>query len=156
MTEPQATPEAAARRILVVANQTACGEELLAVIASRMHDGPCRFTLVVPATPPSEYATWTEGNARAVAKRRMAEALTRFREAGADANGVVGDANPVLAIDDVLLDQPHDEIILSTLPPGVSRGCGSTCPGASSNGSRCRSRRSSAVASRPTDRPRRR
>lgn len=121
MTEPQATPEAAARRILVVANQTACGEELLAVIASRMHDGPCRFTLVVPATPPSEYATWTEGNARAVAKRRMAEALTRFRETGADANGVVGDSNPVLAIDDVLLDQPHDEIILSTLPPGVSR-----------------------------------
>jgi len=122
MTEPQTTPEAAPRRILVVANQTACGDELLEVIASRTREGPCRFTLLVPATPPAEHATWTEGSARALAKRRMVEALTRFREVGADAtDGVVGDANPVRAIDDVLLDQAHDEIILSTLPPGVSR-----------------------------------
>ncbi|MBA3287386.1 MAG: hypothetical protein H0U21_05080 [Acidimicrobiia bacterium] len=52
----------------------------------------------------------------------MAAALTRFVDAGADTvEGVVGDANPVRAIDDVLIENPHDEIILSTLPPGVSR-----------------------------------
>ena len=34
---------------------------------------------------------------------------------------MIGDANPVRAIDDVLIEHPHDEIILSTLPPGISR-----------------------------------
>jgi GABA permease len=109
------------RRILVVANQTACGDELLEVVKSRMGAGPCRFTLLVPATPPHEHLIYSEGDAHAIAHRRMDEALARFRAEGAEADGVVGDANPVRAIDDALLDQPHDEIILSTLPPGVSR-----------------------------------
>ena len=121
MTEPQSTPEAR-RRILVVANQTACGDELLTVLTAKLGDGPCRFTLLVPATPAAEHATWTEGEARTLARRRMEEALTRFRAAGAeDVHGVVGDANPVRAIDDAMLDETFDEIVLSTLPPGVSR-----------------------------------
>jgi hypothetical protein len=121
--EHHTTPDGATpRRILVVANQTACGDELLAVIEARVRDGPCRFTLLVPATAPGDHATWTEGEAKALATRRMVEALARFADAGGvDADGVVGDAHPVRAIDDVLLDRPHDEIILSTLPPGVSR-----------------------------------
>ena len=117
MTEPQTTP----RRILVVANQTACGDELLELVESRLRDGPCHFTLLVPATAPAEHGTWTEGSARALAQRRLAAALERFTAAGADAEGVVGDAHPVRAIDDVLLDASFDEIVLSTLPPGVSR-----------------------------------
>ena len=52
------------RRILVVANQTACGDELLDVVRQRVADGPCRFTMLVPATPPREHVTWTEGDAR--------------------------------------------------------------------------------------------
>ena len=122
-TTPQPTPDGAEpRRILVVANQTACGDELLAVLEDRMRQGPCRFTLLVPATPPAEHATWTEGEAKALATRRMGEALDRFRQAGAsDVDGVVGDAHPARAIDDVLLDRTYDEIVLSTLPPGVSR-----------------------------------
>jgi hypothetical protein len=109
------------RQILVVANQTAYGDALLELIKSRMSAGPCRFTLLVPATPPHEHATWTEGEARAIARRRMDEALARFRAAGADADGVVGDAQPMRAIDDAMIDRTYDEIILSTLPSGVSR-----------------------------------
>jgi GABA permease len=109
------------RQILVVANQTAYGDELLELIKSRMSAGPCRFTLLVPATPPHAHATWTEGEARAIARRRMDEALARFRAAGADADGVVGDAQPMRAIDDAMIDRTYDEIILSTLPSGVSR-----------------------------------
>jgi hypothetical protein len=108
-------------RILVVANQTACGDELLEVVKARMDAGACRFTLLVPATPPHEHLTYTEGDAHAIARHRMDEALARFRAAGAEADGVVGDANPVRAIDDVLIGQPHDEIILSTLPSKMSR-----------------------------------
>ena len=94
------------RRILVVANQTVCGDELLDVVKTRMGVGACRFTLLVPATPPHEHATWTEGEANTIARRRMDEALERFRAKGAEADGVVGDANPVRAIDDVLIAQP--------------------------------------------------
>jgi GABA permease len=108
-------------RILVVANQTACGDELLEAIRARMAAGPCQFTLLVPATPPSEHATWTEGDAVAIARRRMNQALERLRAEGTEVEGVVGDSSPVRAIDDVLIEQPHDEIILSTLPSGVSR-----------------------------------
>jgi len=109
------------RRVLVVANQTACGDELLEAVRARMVAGPCRFTLLVPATPPHEHATWTEGEARAIARRRMEQAIASFAAIGADVDGVVGDASPVRAIDDVLLERPHDEILLSTLPPGISR-----------------------------------
>jgi hypothetical protein len=109
------------RQILVVANQTACENELLELVKTRMTADRCRFTLLVPATPPHEHATWTEGEARSIARRRMDEALARFRAAGADAEGVVGDANPMRAIDDAMIDQSYDEIILSTLPSGVSR-----------------------------------
>ena len=123
MMSPQTPPDQAPpRRILVVANQTACGDELLAVIEERVRQGSCRFTLLVPATPPSEHATWTEGEARSLATRRMTDALARFEAAGAiGTDGVVGDAHPVRAIDDLLLERRYDEIVLSTLPPGISR-----------------------------------
>jgi hypothetical protein len=109
------------RQILVVANQTACGDELLELVKSRTSAGPCRLTLLVPATPPHEHATYTDGEARSIARKRMDEALARFRAEGADADGVVGDANPMRAIDDAMIDTTYDEIILSTLPSGVSR-----------------------------------
>jgi hypothetical protein len=109
------------RRILVVANQTAGGPELKREIRRRMSEGPCIFTLVVPATPPSQHATWEEGEARDIARRRMESAVTEMRRMGAEITGVVGDASPVLAINDALIEQPCDEIVLSTLPSGVSR-----------------------------------
>lgn len=109
------------RRILLVANQTAGGPELKREIRRRMSQGPCVFRLIVPATPPSQHATWEEGEARDIARRRMAAAIEEMRRLGADITGAVGDASPVLAINDALIEQPCDEIILSTLPPGVSR-----------------------------------
>jgi hypothetical protein len=65
--------------------------------------------------------TWTEGEAHAVAERRLASALRAFRGMGAQVTGEVGDISPVRAIADALLAAEFDEIILSTLPPGPSR-----------------------------------
>jgi GABA permease len=48
-------------------------------------------------------------------------ALSRFREVDVDVDGKVGHASPVEAIRDALLGGRYDEIILSTLPPDVSR-----------------------------------
>ena len=109
------------RRYLVVANQTLGGEHLIERIRACMAEGPASFHLVVPASQSGDHAVWTEGEAGALAERRLQAALERFRELGADVIGGVGDTDPVQAIADVVRDQAFDEIILSTLPPGVSR-----------------------------------
>ncbi len=109
------------RQYLVVANQTLGGEHLLEVILQRAATSPSHFFLVVPATPPSEHLTWTEGEARSIAKRRLQGALSRFRELDLDVDGEVGDPSPLEAVRDALQAGRYDEIILSTLPPGLSR-----------------------------------
>ncbi len=109
------------RRYLVVANQTLGGEQVLDKARECMASGPCRFHLLVPASDPPEQMTHTEGHARAVAGRRPELALERFRAAGAEVQGEVGDSTPVEAIADTMRLHAFDEVILSTLPPGVSR-----------------------------------
>ncbi len=108
-------------RILVVANQTACGRELLDTVREHVSGRPSAVTLVVPATHPDEMLTWTDHTSRLAAEQRLAEAIEHFRQEGIEVDGVVGDANPMLAVGDLLLERSFDEIILSTFPPGVSR-----------------------------------
>jgi hypothetical protein len=109
------------RRYLVVANQTLGGEHLAGKVKECTAAGPCRFHIVVPASPPQEHLTWTEGEARAAAGARLDKALERIRALGVEVTGEVGDPNPILAIEDVLRGEEFDEIILSTLPPGASK-----------------------------------
>lgn len=109
------------RRYFVVANQTLGGEELAERVREAMEAGPSSFHVIVPATPATKQLFWTEGEATAVAKKRLEAGLAWLRGMGAEADGEVGDANPVLAIEDALRVQPCDEIILSTLPPGLSK-----------------------------------
>jgi hypothetical protein len=109
------------RSYLVVANQTLGGEHLVERVRQCLGEGPCRYHIVVPATPQGEQLTWTEGEATGLAQARLDRALARFRELGAEADGEIGDKNPILAIEDALRQGTFDEIILSTLPPGASR-----------------------------------
>jgi cell pole-organizing protein PopZ len=109
------------RRYLVVANQTLGGEPLAEKVHACLAAGPSRFHILVPATQPQDHAVWTEGEARAIASRRLEQALERLRELGAQADGEVGDEVPLQAIADAVRGQTFDEIILSTLPPGLSR-----------------------------------
>lgn len=63
----------------------------------------------------------TDEEADEIALRHLDAALSRLRSEGIEITGWVGDASPMLAIADALLIGPYDEIILSTLTPGVSR-----------------------------------
>src|SRR5918996_304525 len=72
----------AMRRYLVVANQTLGGEHLAEKVRACLAAGPSRFHVLVPATQPQDHAVWTEGEARAIASRRLEQALERFRELG--------------------------------------------------------------------------
>lgn len=116
------------RRYLVVANQTLASGELTEEIRKWSAVGPCSFYIVVPATPPKDQLTWTEGEATAIARDRLDRALTRLRELEVEADGDVGDPNPLQAIAEVLQDSSFDEIVLSTLPPGISKWLGQDLP----------------------------
>jgi hypothetical protein len=112
------------RKYLVVANQTLIGEHLVKEVRARLASGRCEFHVLVPSTHPNDYVVWTEGEADAFARRNLARALEVFRKLGAHVDGEIGDEQPLTAIRDVLREQEFDEIILSTLPPGISRWLG--------------------------------
>jgi GABA permease len=116
------------RRYLVVANRTLGGGHLVSKVRECLAAGPSQFYVLVPASHTTTDLTWTEGHDRAAAEARLAEALARFKALGADVEGEVGDANPLEAIRDVMRTGQFDEIILSTLPPGVSRWLGQDLP----------------------------
>ncbi|HZT17218.1 MAG TPA: hypothetical protein VFA19_14870 [Gaiellaceae bacterium] len=109
-------------RILVVANETVGGPELLTEIRERSGGRTARVFVVCPAlnTP---IKTWTsdEDQARAAAQRRLDDSLASMRSVGLEAAGEIGDGDPVQAIEDALRTFRPDELIVSTHPPGRSR-----------------------------------
>jgi hypothetical protein len=112
------------RSYLVVGNQTLDSPELAEAIAERMSIAPATFHLVVPATPIQRGLTWDEDEARSAAQTRLDDALDRLRSIGATVSGEIGHRDPVEATEDALRGREVDEVLLSTLPPGVSRWLG--------------------------------
>jgi hypothetical protein len=108
------------KRVLIVANETAGGAHLRDEVSRLIREGAEQFTLLVPATRPRKTLTWTEGTAHALASERMDRALVALRDLGAEFDGIVGVERPMDAVMDVLRSQHFDEIIVSTLPHGVS------------------------------------
>jgi hypothetical protein len=117
------------RRYLVVANQTLGGEHLLRTVGECVAQGACRFHLLVPATAVSHQLLWVEGDAEEVASRRLDAGLVCLRAQGVTVMGEVGDADPLEAVQEVLGREEIDEIIVSTLPTGLSRWVGQDLPG---------------------------
>jgi sugar phosphate isomerase/epimerase len=104
-------------RVLVIANRTADSDELLAALRARAEQGPVSFTLVAPATPfggglPS---------GRAEAHRRMRDALAAMEAAGLEVEGHVGDPDPYAAAEQAWDPARFSEVIVATLPLGISR-----------------------------------
>ena len=100
-------PDATPTRILVVANRTAATPRLLKEVGRRARQGPCRFSLLVPAAPSHKAADWT-----------LESALPLLaREARSDVEGLTGGPDPFEAVERALRDDHFDEIIVSTLPP---------------------------------------
>lgn len=109
---------------LLVAHQTAERSELLDTARQLATEDPhARFTLLVPATPVGDLMTWEEGATKEVALSRATSAAAVLRRDGINLVGArVGDADPVLAVDDEFLaGRRYDAVVISTLPPGISR-----------------------------------
>jgi hypothetical protein len=108
-------------RYLVVANRTLAGTQLLETLTELTANDRCVFHVVVPAEHPRTHA-WSDGEAQATATARLEQALARFRALDAEVDGEVGDADPTMAVEDVLVrGEAWDGIVVSTLPPGPSR-----------------------------------
>jgi hypothetical protein len=109
--------------ILIVANQTLPSAALAAEVGRRIAAGSTSFHVVVPATPPPSGGgfTWDEDAARVEAETRLNAYLEGLRSQGATADGEVGDRDPVAAARDASRDRDVGEVILSTLPAGISR-----------------------------------
>jgi len=108
-------------KVLVIANETVGGDELLALLGTRSIDVDEQVLLVCPALN-SRVRTWTsdEDPARAGAQERLDASLSRLAEAGVSARGEIGDGDPLQALEDALREFPADEIVVSTHPPGRS------------------------------------
>ena len=109
------------RRVLVVANETVGGEELMSAIGELALSAKTEFMVVCPALN-SRLKTWTsdEDPARAEAQRRLDATLARLSSVGIEARGEVGDVDPLLAIEDAVRLHHPDEIVISTHPEGRS------------------------------------
>ena len=109
------------RRILVIANETVAAEELRETI-ERAASGYRAHVLVVTPALNSKLRHWVsdEDGARAAAQGRLADSLAGLAQAGIDARGEVGDADPVQSIADALRTFGADEVIISTHPEGRS------------------------------------
>ena len=111
----------AERHILVIANETVGGEELLALLRQKS-DGVREQVLVVVPALNSVVRHWAsdEDGARAAAQGRLEASLARLASAGVDAEGKVGDGDPLQAMEDALRTFGADEIVISTHPEGRS------------------------------------
>jgi phosphopantetheine adenylyltransferase len=102
--------------VLVVANETLAGGELVAAVKRRAAEGPIRAVVVAPVTQPREGYVVYRDSRRAAAGRRLERTLAALREAGIPAHGGVFDDDPLAAVKDVLNAEEIDEIIVSTHP----------------------------------------
>jgi GABA permease len=108
-------------RILVDANETVGGPELLSEIRERSAGREARVLVVCPAlNTPLRHWVSDEDDARALAQSRLDASLASMRAVGLDATGEIGDGDPVQAIEDAVRTFQPDELIVSTHPAGRS------------------------------------
>jgi hypothetical protein len=110
---------------VLVAHQTALSEALLTAAREVAGQDPtAEFVVLVPATAVGHLLSSDGGETTAVARRRAAEAQEWL-----EGNGLrvvearTGDEDPVQALSDLLRvsPRPYAGLVLSTLPPGLSR-----------------------------------
>lgn len=129
------------RRYLVVANQTLEGLELQEELRKRVTEGPSSFYVLVPNTRAAHYhvvpaaggvvpmptivtgygGPESDEEATEQARHRLERILAALTAAGVKAEGHLGSANPLEAMDNALAERQFDEIIVATLPRRFSR-----------------------------------
>ena len=111
-------------KLLVIANRTVDSEEILDALVSRASAGPVEVTLVAPASSgPGSMSV-----RRSMTEQRLERAVQGLSKAGVPVQGVVGDPDPMVAVQDAWDPRRYDEVIVATLPTGVSRWMAADLP----------------------------
>jgi hypothetical protein len=110
------------KRVRVVANETVASDILHVAVRAQVHDDAEGQVLVVAPALNSRLRHWASDNdaARRSAELRLEQCLARLAAAGVRVEGLVGDADPVQAIDDALRAFPADGVVIATHPDGRS------------------------------------
>jgi hypothetical protein len=111
-------------KLLVIANRTVDSAEIRDAIVNRAVAGPVEITLVAPAS--SGVGSMRERHAATAL--RLDRAVQGLRDVGVPVEGVVGDPDPMLAVQDAWDPRRYDEVIVATLPTGVSRWMAADLP----------------------------
>jgi hypothetical protein len=109
------------RRLLIVANETVAGRELLDAVERRARDGALDITVLCPISEPRGAYVVDPEAVRAAASERLERTLRELRDNGIEARGFVVDAGPLDAVRDHIADEAPDEVIVSTHPSHKSR-----------------------------------
>ena len=104
------------KHVLLVANETLAGDELVDAVRRRAAEGPIRAVVVAPVNDPRSGYVVYRNSRRASAGRRLDGMVEALRTAGIPAHGDVFEGGPVTAVEDVLAQEPIDELIVSTHP----------------------------------------
>src|SRR3954451_9442747 len=108
--------------VLVVANRTAESPELLDALKGRAARGDVGFSMLVPATPHGVAWAADMHSGGAEADQHRHAAVERMRAEGLTIDGgKVGDPDPLAAVQDEVNFGSYDEIVVSTLPGGISK-----------------------------------
>lgn len=106
--------------VLVVANETLAADELVESVRRRAAEGPIRAVVMAPVNDPRAGYVVYQNSRRASAGRRLDRMVAALRAAGIPAHGDVYEGGPVAAAEDVLAQEPVDELIVSTHPEQTS------------------------------------
>ena len=110
----------ARRKLLVVANETLTGDELIDAVRAKVADSDAIVVVIAPVNAPREGYVVYDDTRRAASGRRVERTLSRLREAGIAATGHVVDHEPLTAVKDAIELEEPDELIVSTHPEATS------------------------------------
>jgi hypothetical protein len=108
-------------RYLLLANRTLEEPWLLPRLVDLAKGGGAHFHIVVAPTPTESGGERTDDKGLGLASYRLRHMVDKLHEAGIEAEGEVGNADPLRAVTHAVEHEPADEILVATLPRGASR-----------------------------------
>ncbi|MFT4231669.1 MAG: amino acid permease, partial [Leucobacter sp.] len=119
-------PTGDARRVLVLANETVEGAELLEELRRIDRTGKAEYRICVPANPIDTGQAMHSGavyiweRTAEAAQDRLDRTLAAMRAEDLDVQGALGDFRPLRALDEAVAEFRPDQIVISSLPEDLS------------------------------------
>jgi hypothetical protein len=104
------------RDILVVANETVVGKDLIEAVKRHADQGDVAVHVLCPQNQPKHGHVIYDDSVRSAAENRLTMTISQLQEVGIEADGEIADPDPYSAIMDTLGERDFDEIIISTHP----------------------------------------